>query len=180
MVTDEIKTFIAKELQEMAEFYIKQRISSLQGRKINATNELAQSLDYKVVYEAKVEVISMLLAFEEHGRYVDMKRLKPPTEYGAEYITAIEEWIKARGWEDRFIRKFVAQRKLREVPKDVLNQIAWGIAAKRGSGKYRRRKWYNSSKTAMIYQLFNDIAAGLPQKVQTGLAQNMQQIINNP
>lgn len=161
--TDIIKDFIAQELQQLAKKFIRERVAALQGRKIVASGELKDSLQYEVTRQARAEAVEMLLAFEEHGRFVDMKRLKPPTNFGSPYINLLEEWIRSRGWEQRFINKFMATRKLRTIPKNVLNQIAWGIAIKRGNGKYRRRKWYNAPKTAFVSEVFNQVVAGLPE-----------------
>jgi hypothetical protein len=91
-----------------------------------------------------------------------MRTLKPPQNFGNPYITILEDWIRKRGWEQKFIEKFMKSRNLRKVPKNVLNQIAWGIAVKRGKGKFRRRRWYNSPKTAFVSEVFSQIVAGLP------------------
>jgi len=162
MATAEIKSFIQSELQLLAQEFIKQRVAALQARKIVASGDLKESMGFEIVNQAKGEAIEMLLAFEEHGRYIDMRSLKPPTNFGNPYISLIEEWIRKRGWEQKFIDKFMQSRKLSNVPKNVLNQIAWGIAVKRGNGKYRRKKWWNASKTAFISDTFNQIAAGIP------------------
>ena len=163
--TDQIKDFIESELRLLAEKFVRERTAALQGRKISASGELQDSLQYEITRQARAEAVEMLLAFEEHGRFIDMKRLKPPTNFGNPYVTLIEEWIRTRGWEQRFIQKFMATRKLRTIPKNVLNQIAWGIAIKRSNGKYRRRKWYNAPKSAFVSEVFNHIAAGLPDLV---------------
>jgi hypothetical protein len=161
--TAEIKSFIQSELQLLAQEFIKQRVAALQSRKIVASGDLKNSMEFEIINQAKGEAIEMLLAFEEHGRYIDMRTLKPPTNFGNPYISLIEEWIRKRGWEQKFTDKFMANRPhLRKVPKNVLNQIAWGIAVKRGNGKYRRKKWWNASKTAFISDTFNQIAAGIP------------------
>jgi hypothetical protein len=160
---DDIKAYIEKELHQLAETFIRQRVASLTARKIVASGELKQSLAYEIQATARREAVELLLAFEEHGRFIDMKTLRPPQDYGQPYITLLEEWIRKRGWEQKFIAKFMQSRKLRTVPKNVLNQIAWGIAIKRGQGKYRRKKWYNSAKTAFTYEVFNKVVAGLPE-----------------
>ena len=160
--TEDIKAFIQSELVQLAQDFISQRRAALSARKIDATGDLKNSLEYEISRQAKAEAVELLIAFEEHGRFVDMRTLKPPTDFGNHYINLIEEWIRKRGWEQKFIDGFMRRRKLRKVPKNVLNMIAWGIAIKRGKGKYRRRKWYNASKTRFVSDVFNQIVAGIP------------------
>jgi hypothetical protein len=159
---ENIEDFLISEMTTMAETFVRQRVAALKARKIEASGALAQSLEYEIVRQANTQAVAMLLSFQDYGRFIDMRTLKPPTDFGNPYITLLEEWIRKRGWEQKFIRKFMLSRKLRTVPKNVLNQIAWGIAIKRSEGKYRRQKWYNGSKTAFISQTFNQIIAGLP------------------
>lgn len=161
--TAEIKAFIQSELTLLAQEFVKQRVSALQARKIVSSGELKDSIAYEINSQAKAEAVELLLAFEEYGRFVDMRTLKPPTDFGNPYINLLEEWIRKRGWEQKFIEGFMRRRpKLAKVPKNVLNMIAWGIAIKRGNGKFRRRKWYNASKTRFVSDVFNQIVAGIP------------------
>jgi hypothetical protein len=173
--TQEIRDFIEAELTQLAQAFIVQRTAALRSRKISASDALAQSLEYEVTQIAQREAVELLIAFEEHGRFIDMKRLKPPTNFGNAYINMLEEWIRARGWEQKFIAKFVKDRNLRKPPRNVLNQIAWGIAIKRGYGKTRKRKWYNKPKSAFVSELFNTIAAGLPDIVSNKITQGLKQ-----
>ena len=76
-------------------------------------------------------------------------------------IAALEDWIVRKGLEQKFLRSFMAKRRLKKVPPNVLNQIAWGIAVRR-SNRYRRRQWWNKPKSAAITDLYNRVAAGLP------------------
>jgi hypothetical protein len=55
-----------------------------------------------------------------------------------------------------------------------LNRIAWGIVKKRATGKYRRRRWWNPSKTAAVTELLNKVAAALPPTVGNDVAQNLK------
>jgi hypothetical protein len=171
--TEEIKKIIEKELLAFSAEFISRRKAFLAQRKINASGSLTDSLEAELNRQAKKEAIELLLAFEEHGRFIDMKRLSPPTVWGESYINALEAWLEKSGLSQKFINEFMKKRKLRTIPKNVLNQIAWGIAKKRGYGKTRRRPWYNKSKTAAISDLFNKVASQIPiiaaEAVKSGL-----------
>ena len=94
-----------------------------------------------------------------------MKRLKP-AKGGGDYIEGLIQWIKERGLEEQFVRRYMRRRRLKKVPARVLNQIAWGIAIKRSSrSRTRRRAWYNKPKSAAITELFNQVAANMPEQV---------------
>ena len=159
-----IEEFLKKELEAWAVQFIQDRRAFLRRRKIRASGELDRSLETEVLGQAQREAVELLLAFEEHGRYIDMRRMQPPAG-GGDYIFLLQQWIKKRGFEKEFIEKYMRRRKLRKVPRDVLNRIAWGIAVKRSNGRYRRRRWYNKPKSARITGLFNQVAANLPEIV---------------
>ena len=159
---EELKEFIAIELHELASQYIANRTAFLAGKRRNASGNLSNEMAFDIDKQARAEAVTLLLAFEEHGRYIDMKRLNAP-DGGRDYVQAIEDWIRARGWEQRFIEKFRTMHNLRKVPPSVLTQIAWGIVKKRAI-KVRPKRWYNASKTAWLADVFNTIAAKLPEK----------------
>jgi hypothetical protein len=167
---EELQQFIADELHQLGTDFAVQRANALRARKIQTTGALSASVQFEIEREARQEATALLLAFEEYGRFIDMKRLKAPQadKIGSGYIEAIEAWIKARGWEEKLIEKYKTQRKLRKVPKNVLNMIAWGIALKRAK-KVRPRRWWNSSKSAFSIQVFNQIVGSLPDKTADGL-----------
>lgn len=160
----EIKDFIEAEMADFGALFKQQRQDYL-SRKISASGDLSKSIDYAIDKQARAEAIEMVIMFEEHGRFIDMKRLKAVVPGGAnnEYVRMVEDWIRARGWEQKFIDAFVRKRHLKKAPPSVLRQIAWGIVIKRAQ-KVRPRKWYNKAKTASIADLFNHVVAGLPDK----------------
>jgi len=130
-------------------------------------------MEFEVIEQSFRGTVDMLLQFEAYGRYIDMRRLQPPAG-GADYIEGLQEWIREKGLEQKFIRGYMRRRKLKKVPDRVLNSIAWGIAIKRAKGKVRRRPWYNKSKSAAISDLFNQVAAGLPDIVGPEVAKQLK------
>jgi hypothetical protein len=174
---EDIQKFIGEELHQLGSDFAVQRASALRARKIEAMGALSASVQFEIEREARQEAVSLLIAFEEHGRFIDMKRLKAPSadRIGSSYIEAIEAWIKARGWEEKLIEKYKSKRHLRKAPKNVLNMIAWGIALKR-SKKVRPRRWWNSSKSAFSIKIFNEIVGGLPDKTADGLLKEFKAI----
>lgn len=157
--------FLEKEGREWVNQYLAERIAFLKKRKIEASGQLIASLEAEVSSALENAVrTSIAIQFEEHGRFIDMKKLQPP-QGGGNYIAAIEEWIGRKGFAQKFTQKFMAGRKLKVVPKNVLNQIAWGIVKSR-SDKYRRRKgWYTRSRAGAVNDLYNRVAAGIPEIV---------------
>lgn len=170
--TEEIKTAIAAEMEQFAAEYIAGRVDFLRKKKIEASGALASSLAYELNRQARAEAVELLLAFEESGRFIDMKRLRP-SEGGGNYIAALEAWISHKGLADRFTRKFMDKYGLNKPPANVLNKIAWGIATVRGGGKVRRRAWYSKSRAGAVSDLYNRVAAMLPEFVGRQIAQKI-------
>lgn len=169
----EIKKLIQEEMNNWAVEFVLQRRAYLRAKKIEAGGELSKSMEFEIKNEAQVSGVELLMAFEVYGRFIDIKRLKPAAG-GKEYLESIENWIKKKGFEQKFINAFVKNRKLKRIPETALNQIAWGIVKKRLQGKYRRRTWYNKSKTAAISDLYNTIAAALPLTVSEGIKESFK------
>lgn len=168
----ELKAAIAAEMEEWAANYVRARADFLRKKKIDATGSLVRSLQYEMNQQARAEAIELLLAFEEHGRFVDMKTLSPSAG-GGDYVAAIEAWIQQKGLATKFTNKFMEKYGKKTVPANVLNKIAWGIVTKRGFGKARKRAWYNRSRTAAVADLYNDVAALLPDLVSSQIAKNL-------
>jgi hypothetical protein len=167
-----INDYLRNEAEAWATQFIQDRIAFLRSRKISATGDLTNSLAYEVTAGVKSEGVALLMAFEEYGRIIDMRRFNPP-EGGGDYLMALQDWIRRKGLEQKFIRGYMRRRKLKKVPERVLTYIAWGIARKRFEGKYRRRRWYNKSKSRAISELFQDIAANMPELVAEQIKASM-------
>lgn len=163
--------YVAEESQAWAAEFLQERIEWLRRRKIRATGGLAQSLDYQVIQQAQGEAVTVLLAFQEHGRYIDMRRPNMAAG-GDEYIKALEQWIQDKGLQRKMINRYVKKYGYKTVPNDVLNRIAWGIARKRAK-RVRRRQWYNKPKSAAITDLYNRIAQELLEEIPQELKQNL-------
>lgn len=168
---DKIQQAIEDEARAWAQDFVATRKAFLQKRKIQATGDLQDSIQSQVVNQASSGIVELLVEFEQHGRFLDMKNLKP-SKGGDSYIIALENWLKTKGFFSKFRAKYDAKyeanRKFSRITSGAtrearaLNRMAWGIAVNRSNGKYRRRRWYNKPKTAAIAQLFNSIAANLP------------------
>ncbi len=170
--TDNIKALIAAELEEWTAGFVQARVRYLSS-KISRSGSLEQSVSSEVVRQAQREAVEALIAFEEHGRFIDMK----PTaqdRFGNEAIKRLEAWAASVGlgqFERGFIRKYGARP---VTDAKFLNRIAWGIIKTRATGKYRRRRWWNPSKSAAITELLNQVAAALPSRVATDVAKTLR------
>ena len=154
----QLQSFIAAEMRLFARFFIMRRWKYLEAKHLKDTGGLINSLQAET--QAKGEAIQCLLAFEDYGRYLDMKTQRP-TNFGQPYIDALKEWIEARSWKQEAIDAYVHWRKLRTVPVDVLNSIAWGIAMAQ-RGKRKQRSWYLKAQKKAIEELFDRLVVGLP------------------
>ncbi|MEL6274276.1 MAG: hypothetical protein AAFU03_04080, partial [Bacteroidota bacterium] len=156
--------YLRNELDVWAKEFVQNRVSSLRSRKISSSRQLERSLAYEVRGQAVDAAVQAIIGFEEHGRFIDMRRLQPP-EGGADYIANLIQWLERKGLAEKFTRGYVRRRNLKRPPDRVLTYIAFAMARKRFRGKFRRRRWYNRSKTAAVNELYNDIQANMPERI---------------
>ena len=158
---EQLATHIDDVSREWVKEYIRVRQLTMRRRKIEASGRLVDSMQFQITKSINNAVSNTIeLAFEDYGRFVEMKRLNVPAG-GQELIDNLAAWIEKKGFAQKFTTAFIAKRNLKTAPQNVLNQIAWGITAKRNKG-YRRRVWYAKSKSAAVTDLFNRVAAGIP------------------
>lgn len=174
MAQQDIGAVIEQEMLRWAGVYIAERKAFLRSRKIDATGGLSESIAAEMNRQVAREVKELLIEFEEHGRYIDMKRLNT-SGGGVDYLTALAAWIQRKGLEQRFTNGFLKKYNLKRTPQDVLNRMAWGIAIARNKGKYRRRQWYNKPKSRAISDLYNNVAERLLDTVSSNIAQQLSE-----
>lgn len=172
MLPPELELYLRSELESWAAEFVLDRVAQLNRRGIKGSGDLANSLSAEVRGQAVDAAVQALVSFKEYGRFVDMRTLQPG-EAGADYITNLVSWIQRKGLAEKFTRGYVRKRNLKKPPERVLSYIAFGIAKKRNQGKYRRRRWYNSSKTAAINELYNDVQANMPDIIAEQIADTL-------
>lgn len=173
MLPPEVEAYLRTELENWAAEFVRDRVAQLNRRNIKGSGDLANSLRAEVRGQAVDAAVQALVSFKEYGRFVDMRRLQPG-EAGADYIANLISWIQRKGLADKFTRGYVRRRNLKKPPERVLSYIAFGIARKRSQGKYRRRRWYNKSKTAAINELYNDVQANMPEVIADQIKETLR------
>lgn len=166
---EEINALVAAAMEEWGHEFIARRRAALSER-ISASGELSRRMAMQIDRQSRRDAVTMLLAFPEHGRFIDMRRLGR-ADGGEELVKAIEEWIVEKGQEAKMIRSFMRRHGLKTVPSDVLNRIAWGIVR---SPRKRRRRWYNKPKSGAVTDLYNLVASRLPAKTAEIITKNLK------
>lgn len=161
---EELNRYLKEVLEGFTTEFIQDRAAALRKRGAVASGSLARSLSAEVRGQAQGAGVMALIAFEESGRFIDMRRLQP-AKGGADYVTEIINWIKEKGLEGKMIAGYTEKRGLVKLPERVLTYIAFGIIKKRANGRYKRTRWYNKAKTAKISALYDEVLAGLPEIV---------------
>lgn len=159
---EELKAFIQEELESWVRTFIAGRIAYLTSKKKLSTGQLIRSFEYEINRQAKREVLEALVAFEDYGRMLEMKRFSHD-KWGRNNIDRLADWVE-RTWTGANYLKFAQKRKLVEIRQSTINSIAWGILVNRTKTK-KRTRWYNKPKTAQISELFNQVAASIPSLV---------------
>lgn len=170
--TKALADFIEAEARAWVAQYIEQRKAVLAKRGILATGGLRDSFAFGMTKSVTEAITNSLeLSFSEYGRFVEMKNLNVPRG-GSEFIDALAAWIVRKGLEAKMTSDFVRMRNLRQPPPNVLNYLAWSIAIKRNQ-RFRRRTWYAKSKSAAVTDLFNRVAAGVPDIVMDEIKKSL-------
>ncbi len=148
-----------------AKEFIAGRKAWLEKKGIRASGTLLSSLQQEVTETLEGAArVQIDILFADRGRYIDLKRQRVPAG-GGDYIAELEKWIEEKGLRERFTQRYLRNRKVRRAPETVLNQLAWAVAKSRHERYRRRSAWYNKAKAASVTDLYNQVAAGLPEKV---------------
>lgn len=167
--TQNINEAIKEQMLDWVQHFIAQRKAALsKGKKGVATGALLNSFELEIDRVAKEEGIALLIAFNESGRFLDMKPSSMSNDaWGRDSIERLKAWVEKRGI-GQFYAGYMEKHPNTGFRKginiqQIINNIAWGIAINRSNGKFKRgKKWWNASKTAGIYDLINQVAAALP------------------
>ena len=161
-----------------AQEFVKQRVAALKKKRAVASGELIDSFHFEAVKFATEEAASLLISFADSGRIIDMKSPNFARGAGNTLVESLVEWMENKN-PDKFIEKWRVMHNENGIVQDrkkILRSIAWGIAINRSKGKFKRKKWWNSAKTAGIFNLINNIAAALPEKSAEEIIKNLNQI----
>lgn len=153
-----------------AKEYVAARKAWLQKQKIQVTGELLQSLQQEVLNQFQVGI---QIAFKDYGRYIDMKKLETPGG-GDDYIENLMAWIQKKNLYNKYLPKFLERYNRTKAPRDIFRRMAWAVARSRHSGRYKPRRWWNKSSTASINDLYNRIAAQLPDLAAQTIAESFK------
>ena len=174
-IVRDVREYIEEQGISWAKEYIAGRKNYLASRGIKASGELLNELSFEVISRLDEALQSRIeLAFSLHGRFIDMKKIRSP-KGGSSYIDELEAWVRLKGFDKKWTTGFVKKRKLKSVPLNIANQMAWGIAINKGRNTRRRRGWYAKSSNAAINDLYNNIAAGLPDQVLQAIKSSFNQ-----
>lgn len=134
-------------IEQVAEAFgmetLRMLIASVNKEGLVNTRGLIQSMGYDTRTDLSKVVHSMSWAFEEYGRYQDLKKhtytSQPP-------IDEIVAWVERKGL-SAFGKDPRPYKTKTKSDARRMNEIAWGFARKTASNpRYRkRRKWFNST-----------------------------------
>ena len=161
----EITDYIEVQGRAWAKEYIAGRIAYFGKKNLKAKGDLIQSLKYEVTTNLEQAAQNRIsLEFNRYGRFIDLKDMKPGSG-GADYLKMLKDWIQEKGFDEQFKSRFLEKRKLKTLPQNALNQMAWGIIKNRQSRYKRRLAWYAKSRAGALNDLYNKVAANIPRIV---------------
>lgn len=172
----EIKDLIESEMQIFLLEFLSNRKEHL-AKKINAKGNLSASMSGDIDKQARADTVRLALAFNDYGRFIDMKRLKPVIpKKGSEYVYLIHKWLVSKRLETKFIRKYMKKYKIKFVTQNLMKRIVWGILIDRAKNKIYPKRWYNKYKTLKINDLYNQVVGKLPDKTREIILESFETI----
>jgi hypothetical protein len=155
-------------LDWVQQFIAQRKAALMKGKKGVATGDLLNSFEIEADRLSREEGIALFIAFNEEGRFLDMKPQSFHHDaWGRNSIARLEAWVQKRGvgnFMSGYLKKYphTGFRKGLNLQR-IISNIAWGIAINRSGGKFKRGKaFWNKAKTAGTYELINNVAAALP------------------
>lgn len=171
----QLAVVIDREAQAWAKEWLQNRAAQLRNKRIQASGNLINSLSAQVTQTLNSTVLHELsIGFEEHGRFLDMKGLTVK-DGGSGYIANLAEWIERKNLRQKFQDSYLKKAKRKAEPSDLTLRMAWAVAVKRSRTPPRRRAWYAKAKGGGVSDLFNRVAANIPDIVAEELKKAFQQ-----
>jgi hypothetical protein len=155
-----LKKAMEQELEIWAEAFLQARTTYLLRQNISASGELIDSLGYQLDKSATEDTIRLLIAFNDYGRIIDMRRVSG-SHLGESAVQRVEDWIRDKGLLRKWIPAFMKKYRLRTIPQNIINRMAWGVLVKR-TNAWKPKRWYNEAKGGAITDLYNQIAEAVP------------------
>ena len=148
--------FINDVLLQFCEELIAQRIENVKKEKAVASQELINSYAFEIRKATMDQAALAMIAFEDKGRYLDMKRLSRNQLIP---ISALEKWIEDVGLNafKRLPRGLNGRSPKNS--RELMNRLAWGIAIGK-KGKRKKRKKLARGMGSLVQELIVELAAG--------------------
>ena len=148
---------------------IQKLIGNVRRKKLTNTRQLLSSLDQDTRTQAEQAITMIAFAFEEYGRYFDMKSnswsKQPP-------IDDVIKWIKEKGV-DSFKDKSPNLTKPKSTQRRI-NEIAWGISRKRlRSKKWKSRPWFQSTFYKDLNALQEELLLGFQDRTIEAIKESL-------
>jgi len=137
-------------------------IKSLKRQKLVNTRQLLNSLSTAQKTDLGKVVHSVTFAFEEYGRFLDIKNKRwsqqPPIE-------EILKWVEEKGL-DSFGEDPNPYKRSIKTPERRKNEIAWGIARQRviRRGPQKGRSWYRKNFFKTLNALQEELLLGISER----------------
>lgn len=163
MGMEKFDTKLLDKIAELADYFalvtVQRWAANIKRQKLIATTDLIRSLDQDTRADLAKLVVTMQFAFEEYGKYPDIKRKRwraqPP-------IDDILAWVKKKGLSAFGADRNPYKRKIK-TPERRYNEIAWGIARSytARSRQDRPKPWMQSTFYKGLNALQTQLATGV-------------------
>ncbi len=153
--------FVYTVLTEFSQRLIEQRKRNVRKEKAISSRELLESYDYEITRSTLAQTASALIAFEEYGRFLDMKRVNRRSSMIP--IADIEAWLLDGGLAKFRSLPADAQGRTAATHRKLLLDLAWGVSRniqKRGRYKRKKRRKLQTGIESLLARLINELSEG--------------------
>lgn len=161
--------FLQIALTEFARKLIRQRQDNVRATDAVASRELLDSYDFEIQKLTTNQLATAFIAFEAHGRFVDMKKISRKEQLP---VDEIKSWILDKG-----LSAFRRKPKVNGKPltgSRLLNSLAWGIVTKKKKSRRRRRKKLTGGTEELLDQLIDEISRGYVDRTAAEIIQSFE------
>ena len=172
---EQFDTAVLDTIEELASHFqdevVAKWAANIRRQKIMNTRQLLNSLDAATEQHVGRMVIAMQFAFQEYGRYIDIRKKRwshqPP-------VDKIIEWIEKRGLQS-FGPDPKPNKKKPKTPERRKNEIAWGTARQYKANDKRNtsKAWMQSTFYKSLNALYDEIALGVSDRSMDAMRESL-------
>lgn len=171
MAVEREQEFINFTLQNWGDLAIDKLQQQIAQKKLVLSGDLQRSLEFEVLKASSGQIAKLLLAFEDAGRFKDMKGLNRTKMTP---VKVMEEYVRKVGWNKfKYVPGFQSKKRI-PTESQAINAIAWGLSRNSLTKKHKPKRWFAKPFYGTINNLITQLLEGYQEFSADAITQNLQ------